>query len=112
MREAQAQLEVRDDKLRELRTQLECARETEAKMTGMVQGLRNRLVEYEAHTAGLEARTSRSDLVIEALQQENRQANDRVIELETKLRYISYKLYYNRNMRRCITITTLFCVDC
>ena len=88
LREVQAQLEVREDKLKELRTQLECAHETEVRMNVTIQSLRNKLVEFESHLATMEGRTSRSDLVVQTLQQENREANDRLIELETKLRLI------------------------
>lgn len=83
----QAQLEIREEKIKELKVQIECSHETEAKLNLAVQSLRGKLGEYEAHSSGLEGAVGRTEIVIQALQQDNRTAQEAIIDLEKRLRY-------------------------
>lgn len=86
LRECQSQIDTRDDKIKELRLALETSKEGEAKQIAVVQSVRNKLVEYEAQLSHLEGVVARSDIAIKALQKENDEKQDRILELESYLR--------------------------
>ena len=52
----QGQLDVREEKIRELRLQLETTRESEAKQVALVHSLNTKLAEFEAQAGSLEGR--------------------------------------------------------
>ena len=54
MRELQGQLDMREEKIRELRLQLETTKESEAKQVALVHTLNTRLAEFEAQAGSLE----------------------------------------------------------
>lgn len=82
----QAQLDAREEKIRDMRLQVETSRESEAKQTAMFHSMRQKLVEYEAQYGSLEGAASRSELAINTLQREYSGAQERVIELESRLK--------------------------
>lgn len=65
---------------------LETARENEAKMSALVQSLREKLVQYEAQMSILEGNASRSELAIKTLTENNEAGQRRILELEGHLR--------------------------
>ena len=54
MRELQVQVDIREEKIRELKLVAETSRENEAKHVAIASQLRNKLVEYEAHAGNIE----------------------------------------------------------
>ncbi|KAI0225840.1 hypothetical protein LSAT2_023409 [Lamellibrachia satsuma] len=86
LREVQAQLDAREDKIRELKLQAETARESEAKHIALVHSLRQKLCEYDASHGSLEGAANRSEVAIQTLQRDNKESNERIVELESRLR--------------------------
>ena len=82
----QAQLEAREDKIRELKLQAEMARESEGKQVALVHSLRQKLCEYEATHGSLEGAANRSGVAIQTLQRDNKESQERIVELESRLR--------------------------
>ena len=77
LRDAQLQLELRDEKIRELKMQLDMARDTEARQSTEIQILRRQLGDVEAAGGGYSGMTSRL---------ENKESYDRIRDLENRLR--------------------------
>ena len=82
----QGQLDIREEKIRELRMHVETSREAEAKQAAMFESLRQKLAEYEAQYGSLEGAATRSELAINTLQRENNNAQERIMELESRLK--------------------------
>ena len=81
-------LEGKDDKIRELKLQLDASHETEARQNALIQSQRTKLVTYETEKGSLEGTANLSELSFQALQQEHREAQQRIIDLEARLRLI------------------------
>lgn len=79
-------MELREEKIKELRAQAEYQRETEARLNTAIQTLRSKLGEYEAHSTGLEGTVNRTEIVLQTLQEDNRSAQEKIIDLEGRLR--------------------------
>lgn len=86
VRELQAQLEVKEDKIRELKILNDTARDSEDKNGLAVQQLRHQLMRYESEFGKLEDAASRSGIAIFSLQDDAREARQRIVELESRLR--------------------------
>ena len=91
MRETQAQLDQRESKIRDLTLQLETARENDAKATALTASLRQRLVHLEAQAGSIEGAASRSEVAVSSLQTQLKESQDRILELESRLRYETRK---------------------
>lgn len=89
VRELHVQLETREEKIRELRLHVETARENEAKHAALVQSLRVKVSEYETQYGSLEGAANRSELAINTLQSENKIHQERVLELESRIRSLT-----------------------
>ena len=74
--------------IRELRKEVEIVRENEAKHVAIAQSLRERLVQYEAQHGSFEGAKERSDIVIASLKREKDESNSKILELESRLRYV------------------------
>lgn len=86
VRELQAQLEVKEDKIRELKILNDTCRDSEDKNGLAVQQLRHQLLRYESAFGKLEDAASRSGIAIFSLQDDAREARQRIVELESRLR--------------------------
>lgn len=86
VRELQAQLEVKEDKIRELKILNDTIRDSEDKNGLAVQQLRHQLMRYESEFGKLEDAASRSGIAIFSLQDDAREARQRIVELESRLR--------------------------
>ncbi|XP_046545107.1 coiled-coil domain-containing protein 170-like [Haliotis rubra] len=86
LREAESELELKSIKVKELQHLLETNRENEAKLTALVQSLRDRVRELEDKAGSIETVAGRSEFAIGTLQRENRDSQDRILELEGRLR--------------------------
>lgn len=86
VRELQAQLEVKEDKIREQKILNETARESEEKNAMVIQQLQHRLMRYQSEYGNLEDAANRSGIAISSLQDETRESRQRIIELESRLR--------------------------
>lgn len=86
LREAQVQLNFGEDKLKDMRRLLESSKENEAKQAAMLQTVRAKLLQYEAHQGSVEGAACRSEVTIQTLQRENKNYQERLLELESRLR--------------------------
>lgn len=79
------ELELRDIKIREMHLSCNSSQDTEARATGLVQTLRDRLAQLEAHAGSVEGAAGRSEFTISKLQKDAREQQDRILELEGRL---------------------------
>lgn len=86
----QAQLEAREDKVRELKILSETARESEDRNALIIQQLRGQLMRYQSEFGNLEEVASRSGIAISSLQEDTREAHQRIFELESRLRWEAF----------------------
>ena len=82
----QVQLDTREEKIRELKLQLEISRENEAKHKALTATLREKLAGFEGEFGNLEDVASRSSVALQTLQRQNAEAKARIIELERRTR--------------------------
>ncbi|KAH9514836.1 hypothetical protein Btru_023757 [Bulinus truncatus] len=82
----QREMESKDIKIKELQHLLDTSRETENRLGNMVASLREKLAEYESRAGSYETVANRGEFTISALQRENRELSDKIVELEQRLR--------------------------
>lgn len=70
-----------------MKIQLDSMRETESRQATLIHTQREKLLEYETHRGNLEGSANLHELSFQALQQEHREAQQRIIDLESRLRY-------------------------
>ena len=87
MRETRSQVEIREEKIRDLKLEVETERESNAKHMTLAQSLRQQLIRFEAEAGSLEGAASRSELAVHTLQTQNNDLQNRILELESRLRY-------------------------
>ncbi|XP_045163398.2 coiled-coil domain-containing protein 170-like isoform X2 [Mercenaria mercenaria] len=88
IRELENELEVRDVKIKELQLQMETGRENERRLQSLVESLRSQVVDLEGRAGAIESVASRSEVTVAALQKENKAANERIVDLESRQRKI------------------------
>ena len=88
LRECESQVLMRDSKIKELKLQVETAREGEAKSTALVATFQQRLAEFEASHGTLEGAASRSELAVQTLSKQNAELQERILDLESRARYV------------------------
>ena len=81
---------MRDAKIKELKLQVETAREGEAKSTALVATFQQRLAEFEASHGTLEGAASRSELAVQTLTKQNAELQERILDLEARARYVYF----------------------
>lgn len=86
VRDLQMSLESKEDRIREMKIQLDSMRETESRQATLIHTQREKLLEYETHRGNLEGSANLHELSFQALQQEHREAQQRIIDLESRLR--------------------------
>ncbi len=74
--------------MREMRLELETAKETAAHQTSMVGSMKQRIVESEGRYGSLEGAATRSEVAVSTLQQQLKEGNDKILDLESRLRYL------------------------
>jgi len=81
--EAHRDVEDRDRIISELRSTCESGKVAELQADNVLQSLRQKLAEYEAAFGDVEGAASRSELTIVTLQQQARESQQRIVELES-----------------------------
>ncbi len=84
---------MRDAKIKELKLQVETAREGEAKSTALVATFQQRLAEFEASHGTLEGAASRSELAVQTLTKQNAELQERILDLEARARYVYFWIW-------------------
>ncbi|XP_059161028.1 coiled-coil domain-containing protein 170-like [Physella acuta] len=86
IRDLQVEMEAKDIKIKELQNLLDANRDSESRLSNMVTSLREKLGEYESRAGSFETVANRGEFTISALQRENRELSDKIVELEQRLR--------------------------
>ena len=76
-------------KNRELKLLIETLKDSESKNAAFIQQLKHKLLEYEAQFGSIEGIASRSEFALSTLQMEYKNAQDRILDLESHLRLIN-----------------------
>ena len=77
---------MREDRIKELKLQLETVKESESRQMALCTSLRAKIAEYEAQAGSLEGAASRSEMAIHSLQNECSSYQERILELEHRLK--------------------------
>ncbi|KAL8608648.1 hypothetical protein ACOMHN_002877 [Nucella lapillus] len=86
LKECEAEAEAKEVKVRELESLLETKRENEARFTELIQSLRERTSELEGQLGSYETVSNRGEYTISTLQKDLRASNDKVVELEVRIK--------------------------
>nr|KAG5702124.1 hypothetical protein BaRGS_010390 [Batillaria attramentaria] len=86
MKDMEYQLEGKEVKIRELQSLLETTRENESRLSDAVQTLRDRVRELEDQLGSYQTVSDRGEYTISSMQSELREANDKIVQLEARLR--------------------------
>ncbi|XP_049789264.1 coiled-coil domain-containing protein 170 [Schistocerca nitens] len=97
--DARAQLRSREQRLSELQSEAEQLREQNARQTSIITSLRKRVQELEDRERSLIATQGRTDASLQALQRENRYSEDKVKELEKKVRMLELECHSEETMK-------------
>jgi septal ring factor EnvC (AmiA/AmiB activator) len=84
--EAEREIEARDQRIRDLQASIDVRMEADARNESAIQSLRQKLADYEAAYGSIEGAANRSELAIVTLQQQNNEAQQRIVDLESKIR--------------------------
>ena len=84
--EAQREINAREQTIRDLQASIDVRMEVDARHEALIQSLRQKLAEYESAYGNIEGAANRSELTIVTLQQQNNEAQQRIVELESRLR--------------------------
>ncbi|XP_025105886.1 coiled-coil domain-containing protein 170-like [Pomacea canaliculata] len=86
LKDTEIQLEAKEIKVKELHNLLEVSRDNESRLSDIIQTLRDRVRELEDHVGSYEAVSNRGEYTVTALQRELREASDKIMHLEGRLR--------------------------
>lgn len=86
IRENEAQLESKEVKIRELKSLYETSKENESKLTAMLESYRQQILELESKAGSYETVMGRSEFTVSELQRQIRDGNDKILELESRIR--------------------------
>ncbi|XP_041353054.1 coiled-coil domain-containing protein 170-like [Gigantopelta aegis] len=86
LRDAENELEVKTVKIKELQAIMDSNRSNEMRLSELVQTLKDRVRELEDKAGSYESVAGRSELAVHSLQHDYRDQQERVQELETRLR--------------------------
>lgn len=87
VKDYEVQMEVKDIKIKELQNLVETVRENEARLSDIIQSLRDKVRDLEDQLGSYTSVSNRGEYTISALQQELRNANDKIVDLEARLRH-------------------------
>ena len=86
LKEYEGHVEAKDIKIKELETVLETSRESETQLSDLVQSLRARVHELEEQVGSIQTVSNRGEYTISTLQKDLQEANDKIVQLETRIR--------------------------
>ncbi len=84
--EFKAKVQARDDRINELKREIESLKSENATMNSLIVALRTKLKELEGNLGGFETVASKSEITITTLQRENRTYQQQLLELESRIR--------------------------
>lgn len=86
LNEAKVKVGARDERINELKREMDTLKSENATMNSLIVALRNRIKELEGELGGFETVASKSGITISALQKDNKDLQQTVLELESRIR--------------------------
>lgn len=86
LRELENEVEIRDVKIKEMKMMVETSHENESRLQSVVDSLRSQVADLEGRAGAFESVAGRSEFTVMALQKENKQSQERIVELESRQR--------------------------
>jgi len=86
VRELENELDIRDVRVKELQLMMETGRENENRLQALVESLRSQVTDLESRAGAFESVAGRSEFTVAALQKENKNAQERIVDLEARQR--------------------------
>lgn len=93
------QLRCREQRALELQVESDQLREQAARQSSVIASLRKRVQELEERERTASCSLGRSELAVQTLQRESRQAAERVVELEAKLRRLELECHEEEGLK-------------
>ena len=88
------EIEEKDVQVREYKTLYDTSKENESRLTSLLESHKQQIIDLESRTGSYQSAVGRSEFTVSTLQEQNRQNADKIIELESRIRYESnVKLY-------------------
>ncbi|XP_069117841.1 coiled-coil domain-containing protein 170-like [Argopecten irradians] len=84
--ELKTELEAKDIKIKELKTLYDTSKESEHRLTSLLESHRQQIMELEGKAGSYESVVGRSEFTVSALQQQIREGQEKILELESRLR--------------------------
>lgn len=84
--ELKAKLSVRDDKINEIKREMDLIKNENTNMNSLIVTQRNKIKELESELNGFENVASKSGITITTLQKDNKQLQQTILELESRIR--------------------------
>ena len=69
--------------IRELKTMYDTSKETEARLTSLLESYKQQIIELESRTDSFQSAVGRSEFTVSALQDQNRDSTNKIAELES-----------------------------
>ena len=86
LRDRERELDSKDSHIRELKLEIEGFRDTDNKQVAVIQSLRDQLQQYNLQAGSLDTIAARGELAVSTLQRDLKDSQERVLELENRLR--------------------------
>lgn len=86
LNECKVKVQARDERINELKREMDTLKSENSTMNSLIVTLRNRIRELEGDIGGFETVASKSGITISALQKDNKDLQQTVLELESRIR--------------------------
>jgi chromosome segregation ATPase len=86
LNECKVKVQARDERINELKREMDTLKSENSTMNSLIVALRNRIRELEGDIGGFETVASKSGVTISALQKDNKDLQQTVLELESRIR--------------------------
>ena len=81
-------VQARDERINEMKREIDTFKSESSTMNSMIVALRNRVKEVEGDLGSFETVASKSGITIHALQKDNKELQQHVLDLESRIRYL------------------------
>jgi chromosome segregation ATPase len=88
--EYKVKFQAREDRINELKREMDTLKNENATMNALICTQRTKIKELEGDLGGFESVASKSGITITTLQKDNKELQQNVLELESRIRYLFY----------------------
>lgn len=86
IKELENEIEMKDVKIKEMALLTETSRDNETRLQTLIESMRGQITDLEGRAGAFESVAGRSEFTVAALQKESKAAQERIVELEARLR--------------------------